>query len=148
MKTNNMSEALKLMLLGVAAIVTCIVVILIFQAVDIARDINEGATSKMASINLEIQGSEFNRYDDNEVYGSDVVSCIKQYLGDYNASETAPIYVLVTTSSVTNAYTNGANITSIKDFTNVMYVKPTAVFLGDVIKNKNDVIVGIQFIQQ
>jgi hypothetical protein len=87
-------------------------------------------------------------YDGNEVNGSDIVNLIKKILGDYTNLETSPVYVYVKTSLAENTYTNNIYIPYIKNFTDTRYIKPTAVFTGGVVKNKNDVIIGIKFIQK
>lgn len=106
------------------------------------------ATAQMSELNQDIKNSGIMKYNGIEVYGSDVVNCIKENLGDYTESETAPIYVYVKTSSAINTYINGALLDSIRDFTKTCYIKPTSVFRGEVIRNINDVIVGVNFIQK
>lgn len=148
MKTNNMSDALKLILLAVAAFITCIVVFVSISAVDTAREVSGSAISQIASMNDDIKDSELLKFDDTEVTGSEVINCIRKYLGDYTASEIAPISVCVKTSSTEHTYINGSYNTNIKNFTDTRYIKPTAVFAGDIIKNANNVIISIVFKQK
>jgi hypothetical protein len=104
----------------------------------------EGTASEYAEIEITI-------YDGEEVRGAEVVNFIKKQLGDYNSSETAPIYVEVVTNTLDgrycNIYTNSEHIESIKSFSNKKYIKPTAVFVGKVIRTKNRVIIGVEFTQ-
>jgi len=148
MKTNSMSDALKLMLLAVAAFITCIVVFVSIRAVDTAREVSSSAISQIASMNDDIKDSNLLKFDDVEVTGSDVVNCMRKYLGDFTSSETAPISVYVKTSTTEYTYCNGAYNTNIKNFTDTRYIKPTAVFAGDIIKNANNVIISIVFKQK
>lgn len=148
MKISYISESIKLLLFAASVIITCIIVFLGFRATDSAKEIGNNAVSQMADINNDIKDSNLKKYDDIDVYGSDVVNLIKNVLGDYTDTETAPIYVHVKSSLSDNTYVNGAYITNIQDFTDTKYIKPTAVFEGNVILNANKVIVGVEFIQK
>jgi hypothetical protein len=134
-------------LFGVGALITALFAVLLFMTAKEGRQVGFAATTQMSELNEDIMNSGIMKYDDLEVYGSDVVNCIKENLGDFTASETAPIYVRVETASSVNIYTNGSVIDEIRDFTKLRYIKPTTVFRGDIITNINDVIVGIIFIQ-
>ena len=92
-------------------------------------------------------------FDGEEVRGSEVANFIKKQIGDYDSTETAPIYVKVVTvisgATYTNTYENKEHIADIKDFSIMQYyIKPTALFSGKVIKTANDAIVGINFVQK
>ncbi len=143
-----MNTGLKILLFGVGALITAMFAVLLFMTAKEGRQVGFAATSQINELNEDIKNSGILKYDDLDVYGSDVVNCIKENLGDYTATETAPIYVYVVTSSSVNTYTNGSITDEVKDFTNLRYIKPTTVFRGDIVKNINDVIVGINFIQQ
>jgi hypothetical protein len=91
-------------------------------------------------------------YDGEVIRGSEVVNFIKKQLGDYAASETAPLYLEIITKASGNSssriYTNNKHIKDIKDFSsNEHYIKPTAMFMGKVIRNENKVIIGVNFAQ-
>lgn len=148
MKTNYLSVAMKILLFAAAIIITCIIVMLGFRAADTAKEISNSAVIQMTELNNDIKDNDIKKYHNIEVYGSDVVNCIKKNLGDYTSTEIAPLYIFVKTSVSENTYTNGAYITNIRDLTHNMYIKPTAVFLGTVIVNENKVIIGISFIQK
>ena len=101
----------------------------------------------MNELNEEIKDSDIKVYDGIDVYGSDVINCIKRLLGDYVSTETAPLYVYVKTS-IENIYVNSAFLSDIRNFSSPMYIKPTGIFIGEVVKNENKVIEGIKFIQK
>jgi hypothetical protein len=143
-----MNTGLKMLLFGVGALITALFAVLLFMTAKEGRQVGFAATTQMSELNEDIMNSGIMKYDDLEVYGSDVVNCIKENLDEFTAAETAPIYVRVKTTSSDNTYTNGSVIDEIRDFTKQRYIKPTTVFRGDIIKNINDVIVGINFIQQ
>lgn len=93
------------------------------------------------------------KYDGQEVKGSQVRNFIKEQLGDYDTGETAPIYVQVTTAvsgtAYTNSYENKQYFDDMKSFASTRYfIKPEALFRGEVIRTDNKAIMGIQFVQQ
>lgn len=142
-----MSNALKLILIAVSLLITCIVVKVGMIVVDNAKALSDTANEQITNMNQEMSNGEIMIYED-EVYGADVINAIKKLLGNYTSTETAPLYVYVKTSNSENTYINSTYFSYITDFTNSKYIKPTAVFDGEVVKNKNRVIVGIKFIQQ
>lgn len=143
-----MNTGLKIFLFGVGALITALFAVLLFMTAKEGREVGFAATNQMSELNEDIKNSGILKYNDIDVFGSDVVNCIKENLGDYTATETAPLYVHVTTSTAVNTYTNGSFITEVRDFTKPRYIKPTSVFHGEVIKNVNDVIIGVNFIQK
>ena len=143
-----MSTAQKILLFGISALVTALFAVILIMTAKESRQVGLTVTSKMGELNEDIMNSGILRYDADDVRGSDVVNCMKEILGDYSESETAPLYVYVETSSNTNTYTNGSVIKDVRYFSDTRYIKPTAIFDGEVVKNINDVIVGIRFIQQ
>lgn len=143
-----MNTAHKILLFGVGALITALFAVLLFMTAKESRQIGFAATVKLGELNDDIRNSGITKYDDIEVYGSDVINCVKENLGDYSETETAPLFVHVETSKSINTYTNISIIDGIRDFTKINYVKPTAVFQGDVVRNINDVIIGINFVQK
>lgn len=145
MKTNKLSEATKILLIAAVTIITCVIAGLGMMAMRSAQELNKTAMTQMQNLNESLQDSDIKKYDMIEVYGSDVVNCIKKYLGDYESGETAPIYIYVKTRLKENTYTNGTQIQNVQNFSHANYIKPTEVLTGEVDKNQNDVILGIRF---
>lgn len=143
-----MSTAQKILLFGISALITASFAVLLIMTAKESQQVGLAATKRMGDLNEEICNSGIMKYNDNNIQGSDVINCMKEILGDYIAAEIAPLYVYVETSSTSNTYTNGSIIEEVRDFTNARYIKPTSFFVGKVVKNTNDVIVGIQFIQK
>lgn len=91
-------------------------------------------------------------FDSEVIRGAEVVNFIKRELGDYSSSEIAPLYIEVVTrlSETThiNTHVNNEHIDDIKKFSSInYYIKPTALFTGEVIRNKNRVVIGVKFTQ-
>lgn len=92
-------------------------------------------------------------YDGEVIRGSELVNFIKKRLGDYSPSEIAPLYVEVMTRLLERAYINthinNEYIDDIKNFSSLeYYIKPTALFIGEVIRTENRVIIGVKFTQK
>ncbi|NLK74033.1 MAG: hypothetical protein GX288_01930 [Clostridiales bacterium] len=145
MKANRISDATKILLLAATTIITCVIASLGMIGMRSAKELNKTAMAQMRDLNNSLKDSELKKYDGLEVTGSDVINCIKKYLGDYVSGETAPLYIYVKTKLTENTYTNGSQIKNIQNFTHTYYIKPTALFTGEVVKNENDVILGIRF---
>jgi hypothetical protein len=62
--------------------------------------------------------------------------------------EAAPLYVFVKTSVSETTYQNGALLSSIQDFASTQYVKPVAKFNCSIVRDLNDVIIGVNFQQK
>lgn len=148
MKTGYITDAVKILIFAATVIITCILIWLGFQAADTAREISDSAVKQMTDLNNDIQNSDIKMYDDAEVEGSEVVNLLKKQLGDYSTGETASIYIYIKTTISENTYTNDAFFLNIKNFTDIRYIKPTALFTGKVVINPNKVIIGLSFIQK
>lgn len=105
------------------------------------------AIEKLAMFNQELGESDLTMYEGIEVTGNDVVNLIKKCLGSFDATEQADFYIRVITSSVDRSYRNNADLASIQDFSSALYIKPVARFLCTIIRDANDVILGIKFTQ-
>ena len=97
--------------------------------------------------------SEITMYDGETLRGDEVRNIIKEQLGNYSASEVAPIYIKVTTAmngtTYHNTYQNKQYIGYIKDISsNQYFIKPTVYFQGTVIRSANQAILGITFVQK
>ncbi|MDF2544373.1 MAG: putative rane protein [Herbinix sp.] len=148
MRTNNITDATKLLIFAAAILITCTIVTLGLNATTAAKDLGNVAVSQMTEINSELADRDLKMYDGLTVSGSEVVNVIKKQLGDYSSTETAPLYINVKTKSAENTYKNSSNLSNIRNFNHAMYIKPTATFLGKVVKDLNQTILGISFSQQ
>lgn len=113
-----------------------------------SKDISVKNAEQLSDLSTELTQSELERFEGTEWGGSDVINFIKKHLGDFGTSEEAPIYIQVNTSQSNNKYVNGGYIEEIQNFTSEKYIKPTALFKSSVDKDKNNVILGIKFMQK
>ena len=143
-----MDSALKGLLLSAGVILTCIVIGVGFFVAREAKATAVASSNQLASYQKEISESSLTKYDGMEVNGSDVINFTKKQLMKYDATESAPIYVRIETSSHSESYVNNSYLKKIRDFEDKRYVNPMQLFLGTCVWDENDVNVGIIFTEQ
>lgn len=148
MKANHISDVTKILILAATTIITCIIVAIGLNAARTAKSLTDTVITQISDLNRELEDSDLKKYDNAYIDGSEVVNFIKRYLGDYSSPDSSDIYVYVKTNKSTNTYINGDYLDNIRDFTHNYYIKPTAIFFGEVVINKNGVILGVKFTQQ
>jgi len=154
MKHKNNIEIVPQIFLAVVGVI--LVGLIIYYILNSVR-----ATKKLADkIILDIEKTavmydeyDIMMYDGEKIRGAEVVNFIKKYLGQYDETETAPIFVEVITSvagkTEVNQYYNNEFLLEIRNFSNEKrYIKPTAMFDVEVIRNENQVILGVKFTQK
>jgi hypothetical protein len=127
---------------------TCLLIVYFKRVADTGFDTSDTAVEQLNEFNKELSESELTMYEGLEVTGSDVVNLIKKQLGSYRVTETAPLYVYVKTSTSETTYQNGSFISNIQDFASTQYVKPVGKFNCSIVRDLNDVIIGINFKQK
>lgn len=152
-----MDNALKGLILAAGTVITCIVVSLGFFIARGARDTATAAYGQMNKLNAEFNESDKIMYDGLPVPGSEVINVINKYRNEVFS-------VMVVTKKSTNTYNynmtiDGSNVgnlgntssESVKSTTNVKsdaYINQNGQFLGETIRDANNVIIGIKFTQQ
>ncbi|WP_343208976.1 hypothetical protein [Anaerolentibacter hominis] len=148
-----MENSLKGLLLAAGTIITCIVISLGFFIAREARDTASSGTGQISKLNAEFNESDKLIYDGMTVSGSEVVNAINKFKNE-------EIGVKVTTHKSTvhyirtlgqdNQTISGKSSASVKDaqaVANEHYINPNARFLGEVLRDKNDTIIGLFFQQ-
>lgn len=153
MKHKNSDIVIYILLSVVAIILVGLIILFVRNSVDSTMKSANEIINEQEQTMTEIEEYRIMKYDNEEIRGSDVVNYIKNELGDYSPSETAPIYVQVITVvdgiSYDNTYTNNKHISDIKNFSNKQYyIKPTAWFTGKVVRTENKAILGVVFTQK
>lgn len=148
-----MENSLKGLLLAAGTIITCIVIGLGFYIAREARDTAAGGAGQISKLNAEFNESDKVMYDGLEVSGSEVVNVINKF-------KNSNISIMVSTNKKTTYYiytmTEGKNgigtvsTASVKDAQksdHVSYINPNAQFMGEIIRDINNTIIGISFLQ-
>lgn len=143
-----MSAVQKFLLLAFGLGLTCLLVFYsnrVFhvgvKTIDLTRD-------KLERYNRIIEESDITMYNGEDVDGAMVLNIIKQYLGEYETGDTAPIYFYIKTSTSENTYYNSSSISSMQDFSSDKWIKPVSKFACTVVRDDNKVIIGISFVQK
>lgn len=155
-----MENSLKGLLLAAGTIITCIVISLGFFIAREARDTAADGAGQISKLNAEFNESDKVMYDGLKVSGSEVINVINKFRNNTLA-------IKVVTKRNTNFYnykidTNGSpaddtnsalgsrSQTDVKDAQSpesIHYINPNAQFIGDVVRDVNNVIIGIIFTQ-
>lgn len=149
-----MENSLKGLLLAAGTIITCIVVSLGFYIAREARDTAANGAGQISKLNAEFNESDKMMYDGLGVSGSEVVNVINKFKNE-------ALSVKVSTKKGTFYYNHGlssdgaalggAGGASIKDAqksTSSNYINPNAQFSGSIIRDVNNTIIGIAFVQE
>ncbi len=142
-----MDSALKGLMLAAGVILTCIVIGVGFFVAREAKTTAVASSNQLSDYQKEISESSLTKYDGMEVSGSDVINFAKKNLTPYDSSETAPVYIKIKTLTYEETYKTNQYMKSLRDFANKRYVNPVNLFLSTIIRDENDVIVGVQFEQ-
>lgn len=153
MKHKNNDLVPQIFLAVVGVILVGIIIYYIMNSVKSTTNLADTILLNTEKTTIEYAEYDITKYDGEEIRGSEVTNFIRKYLGDYDTSETAPFYVEVITkisgSTNINTYNNKEYLDDIKNFSNMQhYIKPTAIFKGEVIRNTNKVILGVKFTQK
>lgn len=153
MKYKNNDLVPQIFLAVVGVILTGILIYYVTNSAKSTAKIADSVISEAEETAAGFTEYDIVMYDGEEIRGAEVVNFIKKYLGDYEEAEEAPIYIEVVSkysgATYTQKYTNNIHISDIKNFSKQSYyIKPTAIFTGEVIRNENKVILGVKFTQK
>ncbi|WP_059040715.1 hypothetical protein [Paenibacillus rubinfantis] len=161
MPGQSSSEGLKFganLFLTVAFITLCVMVFLI------AQDGSKSATAKFSGLNTELSQSEFVVYQGSTVSGSQVLNAIRKYTGENKefgvsvktGKAPTPVWYGRTVNNTVAAGTAGygsvmgpgtGNLVNAQAETHNDYVNPNGTFTSNIIKDENNMVRGIVFVQ-
>lgn len=150
-----MENSLKGLILAAGTIITCIIISLGFYIAREARDTAANGAGQISRLNTEFQESNKSIYDGLEISGSEIINVINKFKKDN-------ISIKVETKKSITYYINKLNeetmmleekvqenlINNAQKITSNNYINPNAQFLGKVIRDSNDAIIGIHFKQE
>lgn len=141
-----MENSLKALILAASISITCMVISIGFYAARQSGFIASKTTEKLNNIAISFEEEEYAKYDGLVIKGGDLVSFIYKNLGSHSSSESPPVYIYVDTGLSTKRYVDKKSINETKDYSSNYYIHPLAKFKGELIRNDNNVIVGLSFI--
>jgi hypothetical protein len=148
-----MENSLKGLILAAGTIITCVVITLAFYISREAKQTAVNGVQEINQLNQEMAESDKLVYDNATVTGSEVLNVVKKMAGN-----SVGIYVETNKTSTYYGYnfdlSTGAlgkktenSISSATQSDNEAYINPYASFKGTVIRDENDMITGIKFVQ-
>mgnify|MGYP006421337503 CR=1 FL=1 len=160
-----MENSLKMLMIGAAVAITLAIITAGFYILRQGQGIMKSSSEKVSQISSEIEESEFTIYENQEVSGSEVVNLVRKYREDRIG-----IYVKTGKDGDNNGtwYINnislnntddevyigsidsedGESLSPLIDEENDKYVNPNGRFLGKIVRNENDSIIGLHFVQK
>lgn len=149
-----MENSLKGLILAAGTVITCIIISLGFYIAREAKDTAASGAGQINKLNAEFAENEKTLYDGTEVSGSEVLNVIRRFQNEVcgicvktNKCETFYGYAFDLMSGDLNGEVeNTYKIARTEE--NKEYINPSARFLGNVIRDVNGTITGIEFTQQ
>ena len=162
MKVNNISEAVKIMLLVATVIIVCVLCAVGFKMTNEGKSSVNASTNNLNNMTSQYSDIDKSIYDGSTVQGSEVVNLIKKVINsdeyvaisvttkagssqDYNYAFTA---ATGTTGAKLGAKVSAtADVQLTTDKAKANYINPQASFSGKVYKDANNIIICIEFKQ-
>jgi hypothetical protein len=156
MKANNLSDAVKVLILVSAVIIACVLCAVGFKMVNEGKSAVNASTNNLSDMTSQYQDIDVAIYNGSNVQGSEVVSFINKTMSaeDYLAiivktkANTAGLsynYSYVAASQTLASLSTSIAVTD--DMGNDNYINPSAMFSGKVYKDLNGIIIAVEFTQ-
>ncbi len=136
-----MNNGLKALLIAASTIITCIIVGLGFSLAKEAKQIGNRVVEELHVYRNALEERDYMKYDGAVVYGGDVVNLMKKELSE----EKNGFCVTVRDKRQSRSYATIAEAEAAWKYESPEYVEPVEEYIGNVVRNANDVIVEIQF---
>lgn len=127
----------------------------------VSKDASNASGKQLTKIMSEFSEGDKSMYDGLQVSGSEVINVITKFKNEdigiiVNTKKSANVcYIRTLTASQSDgvtSYTLGSiattSIKNAQDIDNSLYINPQAQFNGEVLKDMNNVLVGIEFTQE
>lgn len=135
-----MDNSLKGLILAAGVIITCIVVGLGFFISREAKNAANNGTAQLSGMSGEYDNVEMMIYDGLKVPGREVVEVINKH-----ASSSFRVIVMTKANPVGVSYSGTTSLTEAGDDD---YINRSALFLGEISRDENNVFKNIRFTQQ
>lgn len=149
-----MDNSLKGLILAAGVIITCLVVGIGFY---ISREASAAATNGIGQIsrmNKEVAESDKVMYDGLDVTGSEVINAINKYKSEdisvkVETKKSITFYNRILTNNDRELGDKStASVKNTQTITSNYYINQKAQFTGEILRDINDTIIGISFVQQ
>ena len=145
-----MENSLKGLLLAAGTVITCIIIGLGFYIAREARDTASSGSGQINRLNAEFMESDKIMYDGIDVSGSEVVNVINKFKNDalciqVDTKKGGIVSYIYT--DITLKTPSRQSVKTAQDLKSSYYINPNAMFQGTVLRDDNNVIVGLLFEQ-
>ncbi len=149
-----MDNSLKGLILAAGVIITCLVVGIGFY---ISREASAAATNgtgQISRMNKEVAESDKVMYDGLDVTGSEVINAINKYKSEDISvkvqTKKSIVYYnrLLSDDDKELGNNSSASVKNTQQITSDYYINQKAQFTGEILRDVNDTIIGISFVQQ
>jgi hypothetical protein len=164
MKTKNADFVNKLLFIVIAAILSGLLIAFMIGLYKDKRQELNNSTGKIKTISGSVSNIDFEAYNGATISGETLIALIKEVIQDNNELSIAvQTYANINKSAATTVYYNRAIDSNTNNITtatvsnleddqlsksNANYITPTANFYGELLRNSNDEITGILFLQR
>ncbi len=148
-----MENSLKGLILAAGVIITCVVVGLGFYIAREAKDTATGGAGQISSLNSEFNENDKSIYDGLTVSGSEVFNAINKFRDEEVAvkvvTKKSTTYYNYTLTGDDGELATAAttDVSQAKKASSKTYINPNGKFEGKVLRDANNMIIGIQFTQ-
>ncbi|WP_105617915.1 hypothetical protein [Vallitalea okinawensis] len=147
-----MENAIKALIIGSSVIITLVIITFGFLILRQGQDLVKHSSNEISEMSNDLLESKFTIYDGSIISGSTVVNVVRDFKDEY-------IGVYIDTNKSAGKWyiydASGDSLTNITwdmndliDETDDDYVNPSGNFLGNIKRDSNGVIIGIEFTQQ
>ena len=136
-----MNHGLKALLIAASTIITCIIVGLGFQMAREAKQIGNYVVEELHQYRTAAEERDYMKYDAVTVYGNDVINLMKQEFSGGRGG----LRITVKEGNAGFSYEKSEDLKRVREIGTEEYIVPTSEYLGEVVRNENEVIVEIIF---
>lgn len=148
-----MSVGLKGLTLGAGIVMTLVIISLAYYVTNVSAATITNGTAKINNMSIQLQESDKTMYEGIDIQGSEVINVINKFKAEdlsvkVITKKSAIYYNRILTSSDTELGTaSNASIRDAQNLSSSSYINQNAMFSCEVMRDKNNAIIGLRFTQ-
>lgn len=148
-----MSVGLKGLTLGAGIVMTLVIISLAYYVTNVSAATITNGTAKINNMSIQLQESDKTMYEGIDIQGSEVINIINKFKAEdlsvkVITKKSAIYYNRILTSSDTELGTaSNASIRDAQNLSSSSYINQNAMFSCEVMRDKNNAIIGLRFTQ-
>lgn len=139
-----LTVAVRFLTLGAATILSCLLISIGMQQFRQAKQIANIASRRMNAFALYLSQEELAAYDGITLKGSDVVNFYRRFLQGGNAD----FVMVIAKGGEEYTFSAGGQVKMLTEPEEASYCRPDAAYRCEVVRNANDVILCVRFVQE